>query len=323
MVEYGITISVFVFDNTVKYKNTVSFFKTMWPKLIAFVKVVELNGFAKAARELGMSKATMTRYIHELEREYGTTLLIRSTRHVSPTQAGQQFYQYALEVLQAERTLQATLTQAQTDIVGHIKVGLPASIMSSVAQHIIPRLRQAYPQLTLELIQGNHVQDLISSRFDMVIHCGSLPDVSFHATEIAKWRKVICAAPDYFEQQGKPHQLTDLSRHVCLDHADNHTHSWILQCDGQIETVPIYSAIQMNSSQALLAAAVAGVGLVFLPSFTVQQAVAEQRLVVVLADYAPPPLSMYALSSQRVSHSPKVALLINALQQLYQTEEMA
>ena len=117
----------------------------MWHKLTAFVNVVELAGFAKAAKKLGVSKATITRYIHELEVEYGATLLLRSTRHVSPTEAGQQLYQYALGVLQAERTIQATLAQAQTDIVGHTKVGLPASIMTLFTQHIVPYLCQAYP----------------------------------------------------------------------------------------------------------------------------------------------------------------------------------
>ncbi|MCP4474733.1 MAG: LysR family transcriptional regulator [Gammaproteobacteria bacterium] len=299
-----------------KLKIIISYNETMWHKLNTFIVVAEQAGFAKAAKKLGFSKAMVTRYIKELEAEYQAKFFTRTTRHVSLTQQGEAFYQYVIEMLQLHDAASDRVSKAASSIQGNIKVGLPVSILHAFSKERVAQLVQAYPELSMELICGNHINDLISSHFDLVLHCGSLPDVNFYHEKIATWEKMLCASPHYLEQSPPLNEPADLAQHQCLDHADNHTLCWQLYVNGKLTNIAIDSKVKVNSSIVLKQLAIQGLGIVYLPSFTVQKAILAKQLVPLIPQSWPDKLTVYVLYPLRKRYNKKISIVVEALQQL-------
>lgn len=289
----------------------------MWNKLKTFITVTEQGGLAKAAKKLNVSKATVTRYIQELEAEYQAKLFTRTTRHLSLTEQGELFYHYALELLQLHEAAHDKLHHAEKSVQGHIKLGLPVSILHHFIQQQLPQLARTYPNLSIEIIQGNQISNLLSSHFDLVVHCGPLPDVNFYYEKLADWQKILCASPEYLQQFKTPKSIADLTKHHCLDHADNHSLSWQLQENGKLRTIGINSQIKINSGIALKELAIQGMGMVYLPSFTVSDAISTKKLKPVLKTAWQDPLPIYALYPLRKRENKKIAVMTHALKALF------
>ena len=289
----------------------------MWKKLNTFISVIEQGGLAKAAKKLGLSKATVTRYIQELETEYQVTLFTRTTRHLSLTEQGEVFHHYALELLQIHEQAHGQLRHAEKTVRGHIKMSLPVSILHPFIDSQLPQLVALYPELSIEIIQGNHLSDLLSSHFDLVIHCGEMPNVNFYYEKITDWQKILCASPNYLKQFSTPKSIHALAQHQCLDHADNHSGAWTLQEKGKLKSIGINSRIKINSSLALKNLAMQGLGIVYLPSFTVNDAISGQQLKPILPSAWTDTLPIYALYALSKRSNKKIAIMIDALKQLF------
>lgn len=288
----------------------------MWRKLNAYITVAEEGGFAKAASKLKLSKATVTRYIQELESEYGVIFFVRTTRHVSLTEQGESFYHFALEMIQLKDEAQSKIDKTADVVQGRIKIGLPTSILYQFAQIIMPRLQRDYPELSVEMIQGNHIHDLLSGHFDVVVHCGLLPNVNFYYEKIAEWQKVLCASPTYLKKFSCPKRLEELREHQCLNHSNKQTFDWRLMVDGVLKAIPVKATIKADSSMILKELAIQGLGIVYLPSFTVSDALADKRLKPILKNNWPEPLPIYALFPRRKGSSKKIGVIIQALREL-------
>lgn len=290
----------------------------MWQKLQTFITVVEQAGFSKAAKKLGISKATVTRYVQELECEYGCPLLTRTTRHLGLTAQGEAFYDKAIEMLEMNSQLQEQLNKKKQVISGIVKIGLPTSILFDFVHTQLLSLLKAYPDLVVEIVQGNHLQDLLSSRFDVAVHCGPLPDTNLHATKIGDWQKMLVASPGYLKEFGEPKSIEDLNKHFCLDHADNHSQCWSLKVGKQQKQVAISSDVRIDSSIGLTVAAINDLGVAYLPSFTVRRSLEEGDLVPILEKHWPEPYEMFAVYSERKSQSKKIELTVGHLQAMYE-----
>lgn len=288
----------------------------MIEKLKTFITVIEQHSFAKAAKKLNLSRASVTRHIQELEDELQVTLLIRSTRHLSLSEQGEAFHRYALDMLTLHEEALDTLQQKQHRIEGHLKIGLPFSILDRFSESFIATISQNYPELSIEIIQGNHLHDLLSSQFDIVIHCGPLPDINAYYEKIADWQIALCAAPAYLKQHGTPKQLKALEKHALLDHADNHTGCWRFKH----ETIAINSRLRINSSTALRTLAEQGLGIVYLPSFTIARALERGTLTPLLRTSWRDPMAVYALYPEKKRHHKKIRLIVDALKEALQTD---
>jgi LysR family transcriptional regulator, regulator for bpeEF and oprC len=288
----------------------------MCKKLETFIVVVEQMGFAKAAKKLNLSKATVTRYIQELENEYKTTLFNRSTRNVNLTEQGEVLYQHALEIIQIQQQARDQLDHNQS-INGHLKIGLPQSIMHDLIETILPQLTQDYPDLSFELIQGNHIFNVLSSQFDLALHCGPLPDINLHFQKLGSWQRTLAASPKYLQEFGTPKNIDQLQQHNCLDHADNHNLTWPLVVGGQVHDISIRGNIKINSSMALTQAATQHYGIVYLPTFSLNNAINKGLLEEIMPSYWSKPLNVYALYPGRRVNNPKIAMIIEHLKQLW------
>ena len=288
----------------------------MWQKLKTFITVAEQAGFSKAAKKLGLSKTTVTRYIQELESEYQAKLFTRTTRHLHLTEQGEIFYHYALELLQLHDEAHNKIKHEENSVQGHIKIGLPFSILQCFAQKKLARLIRDYPDLSIEIVQGNHIADLLSSQFDLSIHCGPLPDVNFYYEKIANWQKILCASPKYLKKYGAPKKIDDLKKHRCLDHSDNHTHSWQLIVGEKLKNIPINPKLSVNSATILKDLAIQDLGIVYLPSFTVNDAISEKKLKPILKSAWPESLEIHALYPTRKRSNKKMMVVVEALKEL-------
>ncbi|WP_191091628.1 LysR family transcriptional regulator [Affinibrenneria salicis] len=264
-----------------------------------FLTVVECHGFRAAADQLRLSPAMISRRIDRLEAHLGLKLINRTTRALALTQAGQRFYQHSTNIVRYLEQSVRDLNGLSEEVSGVLKVGLPYSLSHLFLAPAVHRLSQQYPELTLEIVNGNHLLDIFSHSYDLALHAGPLPDSGLYYQLLGFWRKKVCASPDYFAIHGKPETPEQLVRHNCLDHYDNRRNGWGFWRDGERYDVQVKGNLRMNSSLDLCKVAEQGAGVVYLPSFTVKNAIAQQRLVSVLDQDIPGPLQLYVVHANR------------------------
>lgn len=278
-----------------------------------FVSVVDNHSFSKAARQLKLSAPIITRHIAKLENTLGVRLLQRNTRQVSLTEAGTIFYESCLAILQTYTTSLKQVKNLSSQLVGTLKIGLPASISYLHISPVINKFLKKYPDLNIHIVNGNHLLDLLSAGFDFIVHCGELSDSNLYCKKLGTWTKAICASPSYLKNFGVPKNPDDLRHHNCLDHYDNRDNTWEFLIDGHIHDVPVRGNIRSNTSLDLKNLAVAGLGITYLPSFTVKHEIANGSLKKILTRYQPPPLNLYAVYPSNKFLNKKTKVFIDFL----------
>lgn len=285
-----------------------------------FISVVETGGFSKAAKKLGYSTPVVTRRIARLEQELGVRLLQRNTRHVSLTEAGTIFHESCRELLQNYAASIKQVKNLTNNLVGTLKIGLPSAISHL---HITRNLNDflcKHPDLRVHIVNGNHLFDLLSSGFDLIVHCGELPNTNYYYKKLGDWTKVTCASPDYLKHHGTPKTPEDLAAHNCLDHYDNSNNTWKYIVENKQHLIPVCGTIRINSSMDLKNLAVAGMGIVYLPSFVMKQELAAGKLKSILQEYQPSPLGMYVVYPSKHFLNTKTKLFIDFLLSLTMTD---
>jgi DNA-binding transcriptional LysR family regulator len=241
---------------------------------------------AAAARELGMSPAMATKHLDALEQRLGVTLVRRSTRRLSLTEAGRNFLVETDQVLGGLAEAEARASSATMSIKGLLRVSTPVSFGVMHLAPLVGDFMAAHPDLTIELGLNDHFVDVVEEGWDVVIRIGKLDDSSLIARKIAPLKPLLCASPAYLEVHGVPRTVADLQHHNCLGYTltiPGGTKSWSFGRDGGI-TTPIRGNLQANSGEALVAAAIAGLGLVYGPHYIASAALAEGRLVALTLD---------------------------------------
>lgn len=287
----------------------------MFEDISAFCACAEHKSFSRAAKQLGVSAAVVTRRIARLEKVLDAQLLLRTTRLVTLTEAGQVFYAEVRDILQALEASKKTVKSFNQEITGTLKIGLPASIGHLYVSSAIVKFSRQYPQLKIQMVQGNHLLDLLRNGFDLVVHCGELPDSNFYYQKLGDWKKIICAAPSYIKKHGIP-KIPDFRQHHCLDHYDNFQPTWRFKINGKLKEVPINANIYANSSLDLKNLAKSGLGIAYLPSFTVYQEIKDGHLISILEKYQPPVLGMYAVYPSHKYLTKKTKLFLEFLADL-------
>lgn len=259
-----------------------------------FIAVVEKQSFAKAARQLQLSPPVITRHISKLEDMLQVRLLQRNTRQVSLTEAGSIFYDSCVSMIKIYALSLKQLRNLSDELIGTIKVGMPASI-SKIFIESIDVFYSKYPNIKLEIVNGNHLINLLGEGFDLVVHCGELADSSLYCQKLGSWEKITCASPGYLSLAGIPEKPQDLIKFKCLDHFDNKLSEWKYVINNNMESIRIDPEILSTSSFDLKHLALNGAGLAYLPSFTVGEEIRQGSLVEILGNYKVPKLNMYAV----------------------------
>lgn len=274
-----------------------------------FVESVDAGSFTAAAERLELSKQFVSKRVSALEAGLGARLLIRTTRKLRVTELGLAYYERARGILQQVDDAEQMVASQVAEPRGLLRVAAPMSFGTMHLSPAIPDFLQRYPEVSLDLDLNDRRVDLISEGYDMALRIGKLEDSSMIARRLAPLDRVICASPAYLERHGEPASPEALRSHTCLLYGLNRSMEWDLVRDGKALSVPVSGRLRVNNGELLRDAAIAGLGLAFLPTFIIAPALADGRLVSLLDAFRPPATSIYAVYPQHRQSS----LLIRSL----------
>lgn len=288
----------------------------------AFVAVAQHCNFSAAGRELGMSRARVSRLIQQLEAQLGVSLLQRSTRDVSLTDNGLCYLAPCSACVEQARLAQQALQQNSDQLSGPLRVQAPTSFASEWLADALARFGLQHPDLQISLHVDDKLLDPIRHGFDLSIRVGGVPDSSgLQMRRLAPCHGLLCASPAYLKQHGMPQHPKDLQQHRCLhfSHLTDGRH-WQFEQGASRLSVEVPVSFSSNNGKVLHQAALCGAGIAYSTSFLAWQDLLAGRLVSVLGDWQLPLNDFTALypASRRIS--PKVRALIDFLIVEYQPE---
>ena len=255
--------------------------------LRAFVRVVEENGFASAARALGLSRSQVNKLVIALEEHLGAQLLNRTTRKVSPTPSGLALYERARTILHDLAEAEAAFHDEQEEPQGDFRINAPMSFGTMHLAEAIADFMAQHPKIRVEMVLNDRKVDPVDEGFDMTVRIGEPPDtVSLIDHYIVEAKRVVCAAPAFLAEHGTPKSPDDLGRLPCLHYGDaGVSEHWKLVGPHGVQETTINRILCSNNGEVLRDAAVKGLGLTKLPTFIVGAELQSGRLVSVLPDY--------------------------------------
>ena len=281
-----------------------------WEGISEFVFVAENESFTKAAKNMGISTAQVSRQISALEGRLKIKLFYRTTRKVSLTQEGQVFYQHCRGVLDGLEAAERAITNLQSKPQGKIK--LTASVTYG-EQQILPLVNnflKLYPDIEVSAFLSNQNMELIEGGYDLAIRLGKLSDSSMMAKKLATRTNFVCASPKYLDIHGVPNSLSELNAHHCLLGTLDY---WHFTEAGKDKTIRVPGKLRYNSGFALTDAALKGLGIVQLPDYYVQTYMQSGELISLLDNYREPDEGIWAIYPQNRHLSPKIRLLVDYL----------
>ncbi|MCU5772523.1 LysR family transcriptional regulator [Erwiniaceae bacterium BAC15a-03b] len=289
--------------------------------IIAFTTTVETSSFAGAARALGLSRSAVAKAVGRIETRLGVRLFNRTTRSLSVTEEGRRFYEQCTVILDDLASAENNIAGRDARPKGLLRITAPGAYGQL---HVMPVVRDfltMWPEVAIELNLTDQTVDIVEEGFDLAIRIGETSDLHPDVVTrvIARYRTMFCAAPEYLEKYGTPQTLESLRSHLCLPYINTRTsvareHVWrVLTSEGTWQTIPGRIAFMANRGEAVLDAALSGMGIAWLPSFLSEQHVAEGRLVPVLSDYKSAELPVMALYPTKRYLPARVRVFIDTL----------
>jgi LysR family transcriptional activator of dmlA len=288
--------------------------------MAAFARVVEAGSFTAAARDLGLSTPVVSKRIGELEHELGTRLLYRTTRKLSLTEAGAAFYQHCARLVEEAKLAEEAVARLNEAPRGLLRITAPVTFGSYQVAPAIPAFLARYPEVNIEMVLNDRVVDLAEEGFDLAIRLTATPQPNLVARRLITTNRVICAAPDYWARHGKPRTPVELSRHNCILYASVPLQNeWVFNGPSGEERVQVRGNFWVNGPEALREVAVGGLGVIRLPSLTLNREIAAGRLETALDDYVSPDTDIYAMYLPNRYLSKKTRVFIDFLAAWYAT----
>lgn len=269
-----------------------------------FVRVAELGSFSAVAQQMNVARSVVTRQVAALEAHLGTMLIARSTRRLNLTSAGASYLEKCREILGLVEAAEAGLSEERQAPRGHIRLTLPFAFGVRQLMPMFADFMTANPQISLELDFNDRRANLIEGGFDLAIRIAERLDPGDVARRIGSSLEVVVAAPDYLLRHGRPKHPRDLVRHECFGYLLVARAGWPFVVDGETKWFPVNGRLQANNGDALLDAALRGLGVTRAPTFIAEQAVREGRLEILLRKFPSPALGIYAIfpSNRYVPH---------------------
>jgi DNA-binding transcriptional LysR family regulator len=264
-------------------------------QLALFVRTVESGSFSKAAREFSLSQPSVSRTIAALERRLGVKLLIRTTRQVSATDAGEALLARARDALLAIDDAESSARGADR-LTGVLRVALPPGYGAWRIVPLLPAFFARHPLLKIDLMMSDRYENLIAEGADLALRIGELPDSSFVARKLESAKRLFIAAPSYLARRGEPASLADFAGHDLISGpADPGDETWVARRNGRIERQAVSPRIHSRSAAGVIACAVAGLGVASGSIWMCADALASGAVVEILTDYALDPVSAYVV----------------------------
>lgn len=255
--------------------------------ILAFVHAAEQLSFVGAGRALGVSASAIGKNIARLEDSLGTRLFHRTTRRISLTEEGATFYTQCRRILDDLRDAEAMVSDASRTPRGRLRIGMP-TIGYRFLQPALPEFRRRYPDIELDIDFNDRLVDLIEEGLDAVIRSGELTDSGLMSRRLGPFNFVLCAAPAYLKKHGTPQTPIELEDHDCLRFrfpTSGKFQTWQFASTIEVDPFRRPSPLICNNMEALRGAAIAGLGIAYMPDFLARDAVANGLLQTVLDDH--------------------------------------
>ncbi|MEZ5592156.1 MAG: LysR family transcriptional regulator [Gammaproteobacteria bacterium] len=279
-----------------------------------FVAVAEAEGFAAGARRLGLSPPAVTRAVAELETRLGVKLLHRTTRYVRTTDAGQRYLDDARRILAEADAADEAAAGINAAPRGHLAVTAPALFGRMFVIPGIVEYLQRYPDTEVSALFLDRIVNLLEEGLDVGIRIGELPDSSMRAVPVGSVRLVLCAAPAYLQQFGRPQQPQDLLEHSMIaSSAGSNVFNWRFDNNGSSRPLRIQPRLTVTTNDAALEAARQGFGITRLLSYQIAPQLASGELQTLLEDYEPPPRPIHIMHREGRYASAKVRTFVDLM----------
>ncbi len=266
--------------------------------LAIFAKVVEQRSFSRAADELRLSKATVSKAIGRVEARLGARLFNRTSRRLALTDAGRLLAERAARILaEGEAAESDTLAQSATPR-GLVRLAVPMSFGLSEVAPLLPEFLEAYPEISIDLHLSDAAVDLVGDGFDAALRIAALPDSSLLARRLCGVSRFLVGSPAYLERRGRPSHPLHLAEHVCLGYAylPNPDIWRFFNAAGEEAVVRPAGPLRANNADALMPALLAGIGLAVQPDFIVRDALADGRLEAVMTGWSLQPAGLHLIT---------------------------
>lgn len=280
-----------------------------------FATVVGKGSFLQAAKVLNTSPANVTRYVSELEAYLGARLLNRTSRHLSLTESGQALYERCRNILDEVAEAEAIAGSSALNPRGRLRINAPLSFGVLHLAPLWPLFAARYPEVELDVSLIDRVVDIVDEGFDLAIRISRAGPTTHVARKLAASRNIVCASPEYLARHGAPATPADLARHVCVGYSHAFTaNDWqLIDESGALHVAKVSYVMISNNGDTARAAALAGMGIIWQPTFLIGADLKAGRLVRVLPDYHMPDIDILALYPSRRHLGAKVRVMVDFL----------
>lgn len=288
------------------------------------IAVIETGSFTAASERLSMSKALVSKYVGQVEKQLNIRLFNRTTRRLTITDAGKAYYQHALNLIEQYEALVDTVTESQSSPSGKLRISAPIAFGEIVLAPMLPKFLRLYPRLEVELHLSNRPVDMIEEGVDVRLRIGDVSDSNLIAREVGRFELMLVASPSYLAEKGTPKDYLDLSTHDCIiDSNYRIAQNWPIKTeDGQQFTITVKKAVAANSPSAVTALAIAGAGIALTPSFVAKKAISDGTLQRVLPNYYIDEFTLTALYPHRNYLAKKVRCFLDFILVEYQNTDL-
>lgn len=293
---------------------------TSLPQLHVFLAVARHRSFAGAARELGVSSSAVSQAVKQLEAQLRVVLLTRTTRSVSPTEAGARLVETAGPAVKHALEALTQVSAKPGEVVGRVRLSVSRMAVALLITPVLPTFRARHPRIDVEVVVEDRLVDIVGEGYDAGVRLEESIDRDMVQVRLTdEFRFVIVGAPDYLARHGTPRKPEDLLQHECIGYRatpSGAVYAWELERGRRTWRVPMHGGVVTNDPQLCVTLAEQGGGL----TYTFEPWLAEQlragRLTIVLEDYAPTMPGFFLCYPSRAQSSPALRLFVEVAKQL-------
>lgn len=273
-----------------------------------FVAVTEAGSLSAAARRLGEPLTNVSRLVAQLEAHLGSTLLDRSTRRMALTAAGSEYLETCKRVLESIESAESRIAGQSAELSGDLGITAPVQFGRLHVLPVVGEFLTRYPRINARMLLVDRVVDLLEEEIDVAVRIGDLPDSTLFATRVGTLRLVTCASPAYLERHGTPEAPAALARHGCVTFLGLPTGTrWIFASSRHgRRSVRVHARLSVNSADAAVAAAIAGLGVTRVLSYQAEAALADGRLLPILGEFDDGVIPVHLVYRPTRSENPRV-----------------
>ncbi len=261
-----------------------------------FVRIVEKGSLTGAARDLGKTLPALSRSLRFLEERLGARLLTRTTRAISLTEFGQQYFEHCRRILRDIDEAEGLASETGRVAQGQVRITAPLLFGRLHVAPLVAPFLATQPRVQIDMQLTDNIVSMVDDSIDLSIRIGDLHDSSLIAIPLGQVGRVVCAAPSYWSAQGKPQHPQDLKQHRCLTFRGlNQERGWLFRVDGEERHWPINTAYFCNDGSAVISVARDGGGIAQMMSYQVAVDIADGKLTTALEEFVPHRLPVHAI----------------------------